>query len=209
MLGFFRGVFGFEPYQDTTDIVQIILPADRYNLLIDRLLWGLENSLEDGGFITVTRKAYQARVVGVYPTPDEFKEFEHVHFSKIPKSKWFIELRKYLIKKGERIGFEYHTHAMLVDYPQTEHEEWKTASRVGRNSPLINDPLIDGDSYYRRSILGDLILERTKEGAICLHGYTPVGEPYKEIKNGEIRMRETHSLIILIPELNLEYCLPL
>ena len=191
----FRQMSNFQPYEHMSGVTQLVIPVILYEQLIERLQWGISNSLEDGGLVTVRRSGHCVLAVGIYPAPDKFKGLHHVHFSDIHKSEWLEELERNLVSEGEKIGLEYHTHAILVDYPQTEHEEWKTSFRIKPSQ-----------SNKKERILGDLIIEMTKAKEICIHGYTPSEAPYLYHQPGEYgKTRQTHSLEILIPELELKY----
>jgi len=109
------------------------------------------------------------------------------------------------LSRNQKIGLEYHTHALLVEYPQTEHEEWKTARRIREQTTLNRGNL---ERFEKK--LGDLIVEMTKDHEIFLHGYTPAKKPYlyRQSDHGFSKIRTTHSLRILVPERNISYHLP-
>lgn len=192
------------PYEDMTEIKKIVLSGEIHKQLIERLNWGFDNSLEDGGFITIVKKEDVAIAMNFYTVPDEFKELKIVNFYNVYVSSWLKKLERKLRFSGEKIGLRYHTHALLSNYPQIEHEEWCHARHNKTDFRLGITPI---EKTGKK--LGDLVIEMTKDKQVIFHGYTPAKEPYKYVSSHGSMARETHSLEIIVPEMNLKYNLKL
>ena len=190
-----RRLSGFSPFQDMTDVSEVYMSKTIHDRLVERLNWGLKNGLEDGGLITVSKKP-KVNVVDFYDAPDEFKSLEHFNTPKMLSSEWFERTKRNLISKGEKIGFEYHTHAILVNHDiQVEHEEGKAEYRL--NSYDEQNPL--------RNKLGDMIIEKENNGQVYFFGFTPSERPHMINLDGHSSVKRLHHLEIIVPDMNLKY----
>jgi hypothetical protein len=196
----FRRLTNFDPYESVMDVTQLVMSAGLYKQFLDKLEDGLGRGLESGGVLTVRSGGSSVDGVNIYSVPDEFRSLKRVRMGDAWQSEWRSELEKELVSRGERVGFEYHTHAIVTAYPQTSHEEWKTSLKL-RHKHFGDKKIIS---------LGDIIIERIEDGNVALHGYTPASEPWIEKVTGEYaRRRVTHSLEILVPQLGKRFALPL
>lgn len=195
----------FFPFEDMRNVKQLFLTPEQYQFLVDRLKWGLEREMEDGGIITVYKENNSSRINEFYIAPDEFKTNSMVDMYKVEESEWYKKLLFELIGKQQKIGLYYHTHP-LQDYGLEIHEEGCTARRT-RYFPIekFMEPEERKLSVAKRR-LGDVIVEMLKGNKFHMHGYTPATKPYyeKHPLHG-LELREVHSLEIIVPELNLKF----
>lgn len=209
------------PFQDMRDVKRLCLSVDQYQFFVNRLNWSMKNNKEDAGIVTVRRDGDIATLTGFYIFPDGFKTSTGVNITNVEESEWYKAAFAEMIKKKEKMGFVYHIHTTLRD-GATVMEEYATARRT-RDYPsdiVWAEKFMDGKSKrlsIARRRMGDLIVEgirthlipgnETEISNTFIHGYTPVTRPYYDEPNDyhDRVMRETYSLEISVPELDLRF----
>ncbi len=200
----------FFPFEDMRDVKLAILTPEQYKFFVSRLYWGLERGIEDGGYITVCKEGEVARVNESYPSPDEFKTDSYVDIPRVEKSDWYKNLLSELTTKQQKIGFYYHTHPSILDYGRELHEEGCTARRTReyRSDKIMKKDMKPEEKNLSMATkrLGDIIIEMLKGNIINIYGYTPATKPYyeKHPTHG-LNLRETYSLKIIVPEMDLRF----